>query len=116
MIYLPITPAGGGAVLAAYLRADPSRALVAANICARLESLGRVGDNARFYIIRSAFRRAVFRGMLVALRDKLPSWARETAQAAADNRAFMATQRDEYLAYRRAQRSPARTSEASLAD
>jgi hypothetical protein len=67
----------------------------------RLDKDGRVGDIARYYVIRSPFRRAVFRGSLIALGMTLPTWSKETPAAAADNRAFVAAFREDYNRHRR---------------
>lgn len=90
MIDLPFNPdAIGDAMLARYLRADSARVRVLKIICDTLDDDGRVGDRARYYIVRKAYRRGVLRGTLNALGIPLPSWAHENAQAGAANRDFI---------------------------
>lgn len=91
MIGLPFNPDAIGAdtMLARYLRADPARVRVLKIICDTLDDDGRVGDRARYYIVRKAYRRGVLRGSLNALGIPLPSWAHENAQAGAANRDFI---------------------------
>lgn len=60
----------------------------------------RVGILARFYVMRSAYRRAVYRGILAAVGQAIPSWAQETPEAASSNRAFLARYRNAYNATR----------------
>ena len=70
----------------------------------RLDDDGSVGDTARYYVVRSAFRRAVLRGALIALAFKLPTWTKETPEAAEANRLFVARYRQSYNQRRRRQR------------
>lgn len=94
-------------MLASFLRDDPNRLPVLRSIIDRLDADGAVGDRARFYIIRSAYRRAVLRGALLALGFKLPTWTHETPAAAAANRQFVEAFRGQYNSYRRQQRRTA---------
>ncbi|MBD2841506.1 hypothetical protein [Erythrobacter rubeus] len=100
MLNFPRSPDAGCERLAAYLAADPDRCPVYENIAGRLTPDGRFGIIARYYVIRCAFRRAVFRGVLIATGQKLPSWAKETPEAAEKNRVFVARYRLAYNAYR----------------
>ncbi|WP_029728742.1 hypothetical protein [Sphingomonas sp. UNC305MFCol5.2] len=94
MIELPFTPTTPGeAMLATYLRGKPGRLPVLQSIIDRLDPDGAVGDRARYYIVRSNFRRAVLRGALIALGFTLPSWSKETAAAAEANARFVADYR-----------------------
>lgn len=105
MIDLPFNPDDlGDSILTSYLRADPSRTPVLAMICGLLDDDGKVGDRARFYIVRNAFRRAVLRGTLIAEGIKLPSWAHENPAAATANWIFVQDYRPRYIAHRRDQR------------
>lgn len=88
MIYLPSSPAIGGTRLAAYIAADPARSAIFDQIVARLGPVGRVGDEARLYIIDRPERRAVFRGILISLAMLLPEWSKEHAAARRRNRQF----------------------------
>lgn len=91
MIDLPFDPDDlGDTMLARYLRADPARVRVLKIICDTLDDDGRIGDRARYYVVRNPFRRAVLRGTLIALSIPLPSWACENAAAGAANREFIA--------------------------
>jgi hypothetical protein len=94
----------GDSVLARYLRADPRRVSVLETICSLLDEDGRVGDRCRFYVVRSAYRRAVLRGTLIAEGIKLPSWACENREAATANRVFVRGYRDQYNGHRKQQR------------
>lgn len=94
----------GDTMLASYLRADPRRVPVLQSIMDRLDDDGAVGDLARYYVVRSSFRRAVLRGALIALGFKLPSWAMETREAADANRIFVEAYRPRYNEHRRQQR------------
>jgi hypothetical protein len=97
MIDLPFNPDDlGDSILARYLRADPRRVFVMQTICGLLDEDGRVGDRCRFYVVRSAYRRAVLRGILIAEGIKLPSWAYENREAAAANRDFVQRYREQY--------------------
>ena len=100
MIYLPLSLEAGGAMLAAYIAADPARSIVYAAIRERLEPAGKVGDTARYYVVGNAFRRAVFRGILIAVGAKVPDWAKDNQQARADNQAFAETSRATYQQFR----------------
>lgn len=94
MIELPFTPTTPGeAMLASYLRAHPNRLPVLQSIMDRLDPDGAVGDTARYYVIRSAFRLAVLRGALIALAFKLPEWTKDTQAASEANREFLARYR-----------------------
>lgn len=95
-------------MLASYLRKEPSRLPVLQNVMGLLDEDGSVGDQARYYVVRSSFRRAVLRGTLAALAFKMPSWAKETLAAAEANRVFVAAYRASYNAHRRQQRGAAR--------
>ena len=88
-------------MLAAYLRGNPHRLPVLQAIMDRLDDDGAVGDTARYYIIASHFRRAVLRGVLIALGFKLPSWSMETAEAHAVNASFAADFHETYKQRRR---------------
>lgn len=102
MTALPFTPGTPGEhMLASYLRADPRRLPILQSIMLRLDDDGAVGDRARYYVVRSAFRRAVLRGVLIALGFPIPAWARETAGATKANGAFIASYRESYNAFRR---------------
>jgi hypothetical protein len=106
MTALPFTPGTPGeTILATYLRSDPRRLPVVQSIMDRLDDDGAVGDRARYYVVRSTFRRAVLRGALIALGFKLPSWSVETPAAAAANRDFVASYRDSYNHHRRTVRA-----------
>jgi len=95
MTDLPFTPTTPGeAMLASYLQANPNRLPVLQTIFDRLDPDGAVGDSARYYVIRSAFRRAVLRATLIALGFKLPSWSKETPAAADANARFAADYRE----------------------
>jgi|GEM_PF-6109528 len=108
MINLPFDPDDlGDSILARYLRADPRRLTVLETICGLLDDDGRVGDKARFYIVRNAFRRAVLRGTLIAEGINLPSWAHENPAAAKANWHFVQGCRDQYNRHRRQQRQRA---------
>jgi hypothetical protein len=78
---------------------------VAQNILARLDPDGRVGIIARYYIVRSDFRRATFRGIVIAAGLPLPDWAQSTRLAASVNRAFVLDHRAEYNEDRRQRRA-----------
>lgn len=110
----------GDTMLARYLRADPARANVFNNICASLDHDGQLGDMARCYIIRNAFRRAVCRGTLAAVGVKLPAWTCETSAAADDNRQFLKANWQRYTRYlwqmRCERRQAAKTEPAPLND
>jgi hypothetical protein len=115
MIDLPFNAdALGECMLSSYLRADPGRLSVLKSIIHHLDDDGRVGDAARFYIVQNAYRRAVLRGVLIALNIKLPPWAYETAQAGAANRAFIQGYREEYNLHRREKRQRANNPTARL--
>ena len=101
MTYIPSSPDAGGPYLAAYIAADPRRNRVFDNINARLGPAGKVEALARYYIVRNAYRREVFRGILIATRCKIPIWARESFASAEANRAFIADYRDAYNAFRK---------------
>lgn len=118
MIYIPTTPAAGGPMLAAYIAAEPDRRVIFDHIQERLEPTGRVGDHARYYIVQRPQRRAVFRGILLCLRECLPAWSKDNAGAAAENRAFTEEHRASYAAYRKAALAAdtAQREEAALAD
>ncbi len=88
MIYLPTSPEIGGPMLAAYIAADPDRAAIFDLIQAKLEPAGRLGDDARFYVAGRPQRRAVLRGILLCLGEKLPAWTKDNARAEQANRAF----------------------------
>jgi hypothetical protein len=99
------TSANAGAnKLAAFLAADPNRLPVLNYIRSKLEADGRVGDLARFYIVRNGFRRAVFRGTLIATGLPVPEWAKETPDAAFDNLHFIEFHREAYNRVRNEQR------------
>lgn len=100
MLNFPRSPNTGGERLCAYLAADPDRDAVYDNIANRLRSDGRFGVIARYYTIRCGFRRAVFRGVLIATGQSIPSWANETLNAAEQNRIFVARYRSAYNCYR----------------
>lgn len=99
MLNIPQSPTEG-TLLAAYLAADNSRCPVFDNLIDRLTPDGRVGIIARYYVSRCAHRRAVYRGILLALGEKLPEWAKETPKASAMNRVFVTKYRGMYNAYR----------------
>lgn len=80
-------------ILARYIRADPARIAVLNRILSLLDDDGRIGDDARLYIMKTALRRAVLRGVLIAEGIPLPRWAYETPEAAAANRQFAVDQR-----------------------
>lgn len=94
-------------MLAAYLAAETDRRPVFDNIVDRLTPDGRVGIITRFYVIRCAHRRMIYRGVLTAIGAKLPSWVIECPEAAASNRAFVARYRSIYNAYRVSSRTKA---------
>ncbi|HEX7820504.1 MAG TPA: hypothetical protein VF463_07775 [Sphingobium sp.] len=105
MIDLPFNPDDlGDSMLARFLHDDPLRVPVLANICRLLDHDGRVGDDARYYIVRKGPRRAAFRGTLDALAIPHPTWAIENADAAQANRQFVAQYRDQYARNQCAQR------------
>jgi len=115
MIDLPFNPDDlGDTMLARYLRADPGRLPVLKSICTRLDDNGRVGDRARYYVIRDGFRRAVLRGVLICEAIPLPSWLYETPEAGAANRDFLDRYRDEYNQQRREKRQQAKTDVQSI--
>lgn len=89
--FIPTTP--GEAMLASYLQANPARLPVLQTIFDRLDPDGAVGDTARYYVVRSSFRRAVLRAALIALGFTLPSWTKETPAAAKANARFVADYR-----------------------
>ena len=94
----------GDCILSRYLLADPARVAVLETICGLLDDDGAVGDRARYYVVRSPFRRAVLRGTLVAQGIKVPSWACETHAASTTNRCFIESYRDQYNRHRKQQR------------
>ena len=101
MTYLPSSPEIGGPKLVAYLNANQNRRAVFDNIQSRLATMGRVDDLARYYIVRSEYRREVFRGILAACRCRIPGWAKECRTASELNRKFIVDYREAYNAYRR---------------
>jgi hypothetical protein len=88
-------------MLAGYIAADPIRRQIFDNIRFRLDPASRVGDLARFYVVRCARRRAVLRGILLTTGQRLPDWVKETPAAAEANQQFVADHRDAYNAFRR---------------
>ncbi|MEQ8411426.1 MAG: hypothetical protein RIC51_05205 [Erythrobacter sp.] len=100
MLNFPLSPGIGGERLRAYLTADPNRRAVYDNILDRLTPDGRVGILTRCYVMRSSYRRMVFRGVLAAVGQPIPGWAKETPEAAASNRLHLARYRDAYNAVR----------------
>jgi len=109
----PLTPDAGGERLRAYLAAEPGRRAVYESIVDHLNADGIVGVLARFYVMRSSYRRMVFRAVLAAVGQPIPSWAQETPEAAASNRLHLARYRDAYNAVRIERR--ARPSASTLA-
>ena len=105
-LYIPISPETGGAMLDAYIAADPSRRPVFDNIKLRLEEAGGLGTIARYYVTRCAHRRAVLRGILITTQQRIPGWLCEDASAAHRNRRFILHHRKEYLAFRQSMRLP----------
>ena len=105
MIYLPSSPAAGGPMLAAYIAADPHRTAIYEEILARLETAGGLGPRARFWICQRPERRAVLRGVLIALKEKLPPWSKDCRASAEENGAFLQTYQATYRAEQRASAS-----------
>lgn len=97
MIDLPFNPdALGDCALARYLNGHPSRTPVLQSILRMLDDDGRVGDKARYYVVRNNFRREVLRRTLGAFGIPSPTWLYESASAAEANRHFVAGYRDQY--------------------
>lgn len=92
------------ALTAAYGHAAEDRADILTNLIMRLDERGRIGDIARYYLVRSDYRRSTLRTVLAAQHLPIPMWLQSTGQAADANRQFIAATRDTYNAWRKAQR------------
>ncbi len=106
MTTLPLRPETiRDAIIAAYGYADPDRAAVVQNLVARFDDRGALGDIARYYIVKTEYRRATFRSVLRAQELPKPPWLNRNRDAAQANRQFLQATHETYHAWRRSQRS-----------
>ena len=94
----------GDALTAAYGHAAADRADILTNLIMRLDDSGGIGDVARYYVVRSDYRRSTLRTVLAAQHLPIPIWLQSNRAAQDANRQFIAATRDTYNAWRKAHR------------
>lgn len=92
------------ALTAAYGHAAADRADILTNLILRLDDRGGIGDIARYYLVRSDYRRSTLRTVLASQHLPVPMWLQSNRAAEDANRQFIAATRDTYNAWRKAQR------------
>ena len=103
MITLPTFPLSHSRCsrLIDFLALDAGHSKAFSSLLAHTDAGERVGDKARYHIVRSSYRRTVFRGILDCLDIPCPVWAEERQITAEANRFFVSHFRDHFNKHRR---------------